>query len=130
MSLYEEHRAGVKALEAYTVANTHLAHVRREDGYMAKVQDYSEHVRQEWWRCYDRNVQLEDELAKHGIPSPSPYLKAYHRGAPPEDPPTAELWTTKWEKLYDSEQYMKWKNAGFLDPDVELWVEGQTKGGF
>lgn len=130
MSLYEEHRAGVKALEAYTAATTHLAHVRREDGYMAKVQDYSEHVRQEWWRCYDRNVQLEDELAKHGIPSPSPYLKAYHREAPPEDPPTAELWTTKWEKLYDSEQYMKWKNAGFLDPDVELWVEGQTRGGF
>lgn len=128
--MYEEHKEGVKALEVYTVANTHLAYVCREDNYMAKVQNYSEHVRQEWWRCYDHSVQLEVELAKYGISLPSPYLKEYHRYAPPEDPLTAELWTTQWEKLYDNEWYVKWKNTGFLNPDVVLWFEGQTKGGF
>lgn len=123
MRLYQDHQQGLKAFEAYTVANTHIAHVRREDRYMSKVQDYSVHLHREWWRCYDRNIQLEAELAKYGIPSPSPYLESYNRDTPPEDPPTAELWTTKWDREYKGEEYRKWKAAGFIDPDVVLWVE-------
>lgn len=127
--MYKEHVSGVKALEAYTVANTHLAYVRQDEAYMRKVLDYCVHTRREWWRCYDRQLQLEAELAKYGIPSPSPYSEPF-LDTPPEDPPTAELWTTKWDKTYMNKQYTTWKDLGILDEDIVKWVESQPEGAF
>lgn len=108
----QQHAEGEDIVTAITSIKTRLSELRRKERLEEWERKYVEYVRREWSMCFECMDTLERLLEQHDIPLPSPFPLLGESRV--EDPPSAEYWSTKWQKKYDPAQYASWKNLGFI----------------